>query len=292
MADNTNEEQLNNPANTGPENLPVELNSIADTHTSNTNQQSQHMEVHHHPDLHHKKKHWKEYFLEFIMIFLAVTLGFFAETIREKISEKHREKDYIEGLVNNIQVDTATLQGLINRNGLELRAIDSLMNIPKKNFTDLPIQDSIYYYALEYTMNLHLFQFNDLTLVQLRNAGGYSVIKTNRVADSIALYESNNAEIKLQERFVTDYYIQTWTSFKQIFDGSLAKQFFQYYETTNKIPAGIYVLTSKDEEKMNVLYNNYWTYAITLRSYNNMLKEHLGYLKTFILFLKRSYDME
>ena len=52
------------------------------------------MEVHHHPDLHHKKKNLKEYFLEFLMIFLAVTLGFFAETLREKISDNHREKDH------------------------------------------------------------------------------------------------------------------------------------------------------------------------------------------------------
>jgi len=36
------------------------------------------MEVHHHPDLNHKRKHFREYFLEFLMIFLAVTLGFFA----------------------------------------------------------------------------------------------------------------------------------------------------------------------------------------------------------------------
>ena len=42
------------------------------------------MEVHHHPDLHHKKKKIKEYFLEFLMIFLAVTLGFIAENVREK----------------------------------------------------------------------------------------------------------------------------------------------------------------------------------------------------------------
>jgi len=29
--------------------------------------QSENMEVHHHPDLHHRKKHWNEYFLEFII---------------------------------------------------------------------------------------------------------------------------------------------------------------------------------------------------------------------------------
>jgi hypothetical protein len=54
------------------------------------------MEVHHHPDLHHKPRKWKEYFLEFLMIFLAVTMGFFAESFRENIVNKEREKKYIE----------------------------------------------------------------------------------------------------------------------------------------------------------------------------------------------------
>ena len=51
------------------------------------------VEVHHYPDLHHKKKNFKEYFLEFLMIFLAVTLGFIAENIRERINESERENN-------------------------------------------------------------------------------------------------------------------------------------------------------------------------------------------------------
>lgn len=250
------------------------------------------MEVHHHPDLHHKKKKWKEYLLEFLMIFLAVTLGFFAETIREKISEKHREKDYIIGLINNIQNDTSDLKGLTSRNDLELKEIDSLMKISKNNFTNISVQDSIFFYAVQYTITLHLFQFNDLTLVQLRNAGGYSLIKTSKVADSIALYESKNNEIKIQERFVTDYYIQTWAAFKQIFDGTLSKKFYDSFEVMNKVPSDIYVLITKDAEKIDLLYNDYWTFAIVLKGYNNMLREHLGYLKEFMIFLKRNYDIE
>ncbi len=250
------------------------------------------MEVHHHPDLHHGKKKWKEYFLEFLMIFLAVTLGFFAETIREKISEGHREKNYIVGLINDVQNDTAELNGLISRNNAELRGIDSLMNISKHNFTNIPVQDSIFFYALQYTVSLHLFEFNDLTLVQLRNAGGYSLIKTSKVADSIALYESKNNDIKLQERFVTDYYVQTWNAFKQIFDGSLTNKFYHSYEATKKIPSDIYVLISKEEERIDLLYNNYWTYGLVLKGYANLLKEHLGYLKSFLIFLKRNYDIE
>jgi len=226
------------------------------------------------------------------MIFLAVTLGFFAETIREKISESHREKDYIIGLINNSKSDTANLNDLISSNDLELRGIDSLLKISKNNFTNTSTQDSIFFYALKYTINLHIFSFNDLTLVQLRNAGGYSLIKTNNVADSIALYEYKNNNIILQERFYTDSYIQTWASLKQVFDGTLSGKFFRSYISTNKIPSDISVLITKDEEKMRLLLNNYWTFAITLNGYNNMLKEHLKYLNEFIIFLKQNYDIE
>ena len=50
------------------------------------------MEVHHHPDLHRKKKNFKEYFLEFLMIFLAVTIGLFAENIREHLDDRYANK--------------------------------------------------------------------------------------------------------------------------------------------------------------------------------------------------------
>ena len=250
------------------------------------------MEVHHHPDLHHEKKKFREYFLECIMIFIAVTLGFFAETVRDSISEKHREKDYIVGLISNLRDDTSNLKGLIARNDLELRGIDTLMKISKEHFTSVPVQDSIFYYALQYTFTLHTFQFNDLTLVQLRNAGGYSLIKTSNVADSIALYESKNNNIKIEEAYYSESFLQIMASFKQMFDLTLTDKFFHLDSLTKKIPSDMYVLVSKDEEKMNQLYNNYWMFTRIVGYYNSMLKEHLEYLNNFILFLKRDYDLE
>jgi hypothetical protein len=248
------------------------------------------MEVHHHPKV--EKKNLKEYFLEFLMIFLAVTMGFFAETIREKISESHREKDYIVGLINDIQSDTTDLKGLISRNHLEVKGIDSLLKVSKDYFKDIATQDSIYFYALQYSFSLHIFQFNDLTLVQLRNAGGYSLIKNGNVADSIALYESKNNGIKIQERFYIDGGSQTWSSFKQVFDGTIAGSFFASYERTKKIPSDFNVMISRDEEKMHILLNDYWALTGVVGVYNNMLKEHLEYLKRLIAFLKRNYDLE
>lgn len=248
------------------------------------------MEVHHHPSV--EKKNFKEYFFEFIMIFLAVTLGFFAETIREKITENHREKTYIAGLINNAQNDTANLRELIASNDLELSAIDSLLKLSKNNSNDHAVQDSIFFYALAYTINLHIFSFNDLTLVQLRNAGGYSLIRTGNVADTIALYVNKNNDITLQERFYTDAYLQVWAAAKQVFDITQSTRFFQDYNSTKKIPANVPVLISGDGEKMHVLFNNYWTFSITLNGYNQKLKGHLEYLKKFIIFLKQNYDIE
>ncbi len=71
------------------------------------------MEVHHHPDLHHKRKNFREYFLEFLMIFLAVTMGFFAENIRENISDKTKQKEIISALYNDIKKDTSNLNIII-----------------------------------------------------------------------------------------------------------------------------------------------------------------------------------
>jgi len=82
MADNTDEAHLDNSTNTQAENTSDEIIFTGDTETINQIQEPEIMEVHHHPDLHHKPKKWKEYFLEFLMIFLAVTLGFFAESYR------------------------------------------------------------------------------------------------------------------------------------------------------------------------------------------------------------------
>ena len=61
---------------------------VQDSSISPSETKTPDMEVHHHPDLHHKRKNFKEYFLEFLMIFLAVTMGFIAENFRESMSAK------------------------------------------------------------------------------------------------------------------------------------------------------------------------------------------------------------
>src|SRR5882762_7711543 len=96
------------------------------------------MEVHHHPDLHHKPKPWKEYLLEYLMIFLAVMTGFFAESLREHIGDRSKEKEYLISLVAELKSDTAGYDGSLKRIALLRPELDSLyMNIigaPRYNY--------------------------------------------------------------------------------------------------------------------------------------------------------------
>jgi hypothetical protein len=70
--------------------------NLQDSLNSSSEKQPPNMEVHHHPDLHHKRKHFREYVLEFFMIFLAVTMGFFAESIREHYVEVRNTRQYLQ----------------------------------------------------------------------------------------------------------------------------------------------------------------------------------------------------
>src|ERR1700760_3041478 len=87
--------------------LNMPQSAIKELPTENQQPQTEPMEVHHHPNLHHEKKPWKEYILEGLMIFLAVTMGFFAESLREHINEHDRANDFAISLYADLKADTA-----------------------------------------------------------------------------------------------------------------------------------------------------------------------------------------
>jgi len=119
------------------------------------------MDVHHHPDLHHKKKNFKEYFLEFLMIFLAVTLGFFAENIRESIKDK-------------------------NQLHAHYRIIDSIITYLSQNKDNNNKQ--LYYMARQLTMGSSVISPTAKTFEQMKSSGGLRIIKKQFIADSIGSY--------------------------------------------------------------------------------------------------------
>ncbi len=145
------------------------------------------MEVHHHPDLHHKRKNFREYFLEFLMIFLAVTMGFLAESLREHFGDKEKEREYVAALVNNLKDDTAMYRETIEANKEKVETLKLLVGLRHKNMADSVNRKLLYKYSGKIGYYSE-FRGNDATLLQLKNSGGLRYIRRDHAADSIANY--------------------------------------------------------------------------------------------------------
>ncbi len=152
------------------------------------------MEVHHHPDLHHKKKNFKEYFLEFLMIFLAVTMGFFAENIREGYAEADNAKQFLEAyrdeLIQQQHVYNTYKKSFQNKivvcdtiktifyNGEENKKLDVLERLFVPGITVIGIP------------------FNTSSYDQMVSSGALRYIRNIALRDSMGAYRSSIETIK------------------------------------------------------------------------------------------------
>jgi len=146
------------------------------------------MEVHHHPDLHHKPKPWKEYLLEYLMIFLAVMTGFFAESYREHLSDKSKEKEYLLALRSELQTDTLHYNKQLTSIFYMRPLIDSLFENAK--------DPAKYNYTLIGTWNTPINEKNvtyapALAIIQqLKSSGNLRLIDKKDIGLKIIEYET------------------------------------------------------------------------------------------------------
>jgi hypothetical protein len=244
------------------------------------------MEVHHHPELPHgEKKRFKEYVLEFLMIFLAVTMGFIAENIREHLSDNSKENEYITGMIKNLEVDTTRLNHVISENRKQANGFDSLRGVSKNNLLQVAVQDSLYLLTSKYLWYTNDFINDDITLTQLRNSGGYRLIKSNDVLDSIAEYESRIKDIN-------DEYNGFAASLEKARQDAILVFDLNTGHTFRLHPTSTPVLITTDKEKISKYYNSCWYALLGLSGYDQMLEDHLKYSTRLIAYLKKVYDIE
>jgi len=145
------------------------------------------MEVHHHPDLHHKKKNFKEYFLEFLMIFLAVFLGFIAENIREKLSEKSKGKEYVISIKKDLIADTAAINDFGPSSFLRINHLDSLIWMLQQ---PAPTSSgSQLYYLARGATRVRMFEPTNSTITELEHSGNLRLITNRKVIDALIKFQ-------------------------------------------------------------------------------------------------------
>ena len=153
------------------------------------------MEVHQHPHhITHKKK-WGEYLLEFLMLFLAVFLGFVAENLRETSVEHDREREYMVTMLEDLKADIPLLNSTLKNWEEAMNSVDSVADaitfpVAKANWTKV-------YSHINEAFNSWSFKYNERTISQLKNAGGFRLLRNRKVANEIIAYDQfNNDAIK------------------------------------------------------------------------------------------------
>lgn len=261
------------------------------------------MEVHHHPDLHHRKKHWKEYFLEFLMLFLAVFLGFLAESYREHLSDRSKEKEYIKSMVEDLGTDSAFLELTINKLiPFHLAWLDSTVNL--LSMQDLKGKDRQVYQAFMIgTAWAYNFHPTERTLSQLHSEG-YHFIRNKNVVSSLSKLEGQYKQFNSQiatfvENMQNDIDLSAYAFADRVVTDKISTTAFQNFSDSNAvqlqlsdIPGSATIETTNKEaiksyvEKLRK-YSFYLQYGIK-DGQILLLRE----IKKTIAILNKEYDLQ
>ncbi len=249
------------------------------------------MEVHHHPDLHHRRKRFKEYFLEFLMIFLAVTLGFLAENLREHITNNSKEKEYIRAFIRNVQDDTARLKHVIYFDSIQVDGIDRFLRLSHADLKTDSNRRDFYMLAYGTFYNSSAFYSNSSTLQQLKNTGDYRLIKKDHVADSLSQYDADVQNIASETIYYNDYFKEILFRLDGITDLTV------YADTTfiknNKATNKRFPELTSDNIQLRTLFNKVFDFRIITSSYShNYLMPQLDNATRLIRFLQKEYGIE
>ena len=167
------------------------------------------MEVHHHA--HTSRKKWTHYLWEFIMLFLAVFCGFLAEYQLEHKIEKEREKEYIRSLIADLKSDAETIDQGILAKQKEISLMDSLINLLNDPVLIKENSNQVYYIG-RVGPRTQTFSSTNKTFEQLKNAGGFRLIRNNEAANNIMSYYSILPFIRQLE----DIYNSEFTEYKRV----------------------------------------------------------------------------
>lgn len=182
------------------------------------------MEVHHHS--HTPRKKWAHYFWEFLMLFLAVFCGFLAENVREHRVEHQREKQFMRSMLEDLRSDTALLSfttrywDTIN---VHIDSMTSAIQIPV-------IAGNVAkpYRFINRGLDYFSFSYNDRTISQLKNSGGFRLIRNERVANNIILFDQfNNDAMKNIAGFRASFYKTTMELANKVFVQEVINELFK-----------------------------------------------------------------
>jgi len=297
MAENTDEESIDMPANTQSENPSEEIAPAKNTEVIDINHETENMEVHHHAH-HEGKKNWRSYFWEFLMLFLAVFCGFLAEYYLEHRIEKEKGKQFIESFYGDLKTDTSRISYYTNFDDDKIKALDDLSycyDTILNNENDASCLVNV----IKHSSINKPFMRTDRTLKQLANAGGFRLLKKED-ADSIISYDEafNNFQdfqstVFQEAQNNVRNTLNTFGNFKaniQMFKPQEGKLISS--ENLNKEDITVPILFVSDKTTINKYFNELLLYYRVTYNHKRMLLNLKEKQTKLIEYFKSKYHLK
>ena len=253
------------------------------------------MEVHHHPDLHHKKKNFKEYFLEFLMIFLAVTMGFFAENIREYISDREKEQADIRSLAKNLRADSVAIESSLKSIQKVKLKTDSLMELIQSG--KYKEQQQLLYRLAYQTRGFQQFEYSNVTFEQMKSSSSLGLIHNEAIRNDFVNYNNfiTSAVRQLETRmFETEKNQADWQSniLDDSFYPSVDSIIYQNALSTNVYKPGNHISAFTENKKAQFLklYNLLFERNVIFNYYQIVIEKLKNQNKQLLASIKKAYQ--
>ncbi|TRZ75257.1 MAG: hypothetical protein D4R97_02745 [Bacteroidetes bacterium] len=247
------------------------------------------METHAH-HLHHApgKKSW-HYFYEFLMLFLAVFCGFLAENLREKNVEHNREKEFMKSLIEDLQLDTAQFSSIKLFRLARLSKMDSIIIFFQYHSAG-PVPAYGYVLANKLLGHAGFFQ-NSGTLDQLKNSGGFRLIRHRNVVEAIESYDQQIKRIALRDLYETDFTFDHNKLLQKLFDG---RALLKLFTDTNYIkkPASPSFTIKLNEQYLGEYLNSLRTFQSLVRIDMDLQARVKEKATLLITVIKKEYQLE
>ena len=246
------------------------------------------MEVHHSLSAPKIEKHFKHYLFEFLMLFLAISAGFLVENQREHYVENKREKGFIRSYIEDLKQDTAKISANIILRTAKAKIIDSLIKL--LNSPD-PNKDgqSAYYFGRRTTRST-LYQANDRTIKQLKNAGGLRLIRNQKASNAIMTYDqANDYIVYLQAREFEELSVM-YPLLAQLYDANILETMIHGMDINR--PAGNPALRTTNKEFLLTLTYYLHQYKTTSIVIITRLGTLMKSATETMQFLQKEYHME
>lgn len=241
------------------------------------------MEVHHHA--HTPRKKWTHYIWEFLMLFLAVFCGFLAENFREHQVEHNREKKFMASLIYDLRQDTAELNKSAKQVSYSQTLQDSVL-LFLNSYTPGEFLDLRFNYLIAWSLNRFSVVFNDVTAMQLKNAGNLRLIRKQETIRKISQYwtEQENTKIYL-ERYL-EYRKRSREYNEKLFDFA---EIELALDSLIKMPERGMKVISKDPALWAEFKNNFAHCRITTNAVLYQLKKQKEFADELIVLLNQEY---